>query len=336
MNNIELVGNEISHTASSGIMVKRPDGSTNVVANLTIRSNKISNVCRGGLNEAISLTRVDGFTIAKNEILDDWKEGIDAKVGSKNGTIKKNYVHSMVDKTNLSAFPEEKHLNGGLQTWKNVSAGIYVDGFSDTAEAVTIDGNIIHDRGDGIAIGSESTGGLTRDISVQNNILYDVNKGVFLTSPNPDSSTTVGDDIYGIDITNNYIYTKNRNQWAVSLQRDAGAISVRNNILGTDDNSTGSNSLFVSTGNSVTIRENYFDGTTSGELGINPMYSGIAYVGGLTNLYGWMVKNVALQGSSVGVDVPTIVAPSLKAVDGTHRPGGGYYYDIGPYETTSP
>lgn len=135
----------------------------NTGSNVVIRRNDVSRFCDkgaygvgSGCQEGISISTVDGFDIAENLVHDAPQqpgvgggggEGIDAKVGSSNGTIRNNRV------------------------WNLVQLGIYVDAWTATSSNISIYGNRVWNCANGIVIGAEA-GGTVRDIRIHDNLVW--------------------------------------------------------------------------------------------------------------------------------------------------------------------
>ncbi len=103
--------------------------------------------------EAISLHGIQGFQISSNEVFDGLMEGIDAKGGSKNGTIYNNYVHDLLG--------GEWDMNG-----------IYLDAWDRVESNNEIYNNIIERCGNGIIVGAENNGHLDGAYIHDNTIKY--------------------------------------------------------------------------------------------------------------------------------------------------------------------
>ena len=111
--------------------------------------------------ESISMWGVDGFEVAFNKVFDGHTEGIDAKVGSRNGTIHDNEV------TNV----------GRTTAWWGFSAPcIYIDANRANSFNIKVYNNYVHDSlGDGFNCRSEGIGTAT-DIHFYNNVCARIGK----------------------------------------------------------------------------------------------------------------------------------------------------------------
>lgn len=147
---IKLENNHTYMMESSGIRVAFSE-------DVTVDSNVVEKANYGGVHEMISVIRTDGFLINKNEVfngdfriggvLQEGKEGIDIKSGSRNGRVTNNVVH---DLTRL---------------------GIYLDASSSGVSNVEVTGNVVYRTKQGIALASEG-GGTMDNILVANNVTF--------------------------------------------------------------------------------------------------------------------------------------------------------------------
>jgi hypothetical protein len=109
--------------------------------------------------EAISFSNVQGFNIHHNTLTSYGKEGIDAKSGSSNGAIHHNTISTS--------------LASPAFQWNYNHIGIYIDGFSNKNQDISVYCNTITGYGGpGIVIGAErpETGSI-ENISIYNNII---------------------------------------------------------------------------------------------------------------------------------------------------------------------
>jgi len=143
----------INNTTSSGIRASGTitDGVSST-QNITISNNTIIDANNGGDNEMISLSGVDGFEVAYNEVtnetLTQGKEGIDIKQGSRNGSVHHNYIH---DTTTVC---------------------LYVDGWDQHTYNIEIYKNVIANCGNhGILVASEKNGEVD-NLIIHQNVIY--------------------------------------------------------------------------------------------------------------------------------------------------------------------
>ncbi|WP_373511380.1 right-handed parallel beta-helix repeat-containing protein [Persicitalea sp.] len=140
------------NTRASGIYIKTSSA-------LTIRRNNIRKACQelnrdasgNGTQECITVTNCHDFTVSDNEVWDGLTvdtpggEGIDAKGGSYNGEISRNYVHDLYE------------------------LGIYLDAGSKESYNIRVHSNRLFKTG-GLSVAGE-LGGHARDIYFYNNVV---------------------------------------------------------------------------------------------------------------------------------------------------------------------
>jgi len=204
---VTLSDNLIQRTNSSAILLlgnvdrtTSPVTITRFNTNITIQNNKIVHANRAGENsgnEALSISATDGFEISYNEIthrnqngvLDGYKEGVDIKDGSRNGTLHNNNIHDIS---------------------KNC---IYIDGWEHHTYNIEIYQNRVVDcgiggvRGFGISVASERNGEV-ENIFIHNNFIANVNtayySGIAVTTGAGEKSYDKN-PIHNIAIVNNTI-----------------------------------------------------------------------------------------------------------------------------------
>jgi hypothetical protein len=145
--------------------------------------------------EQIALSNVDGFEIAYNESHHDGSNvgnngggsGIDAKGGSRNGTIHHNEVHDITTP---------------------LANGIYVDPWLGTSYNIQVYNNYVYniEGGNGIALGAEQ-GGTLYNVTVHHNIIENSRRSGLIFH---DEGTT-GNPIYDIYVYNNTFYQNGTN-----------------------------------------------------------------------------------------------------------------------------
>ena len=161
--NVTIQNVEVDHTWSSGIYIGGSKGRQIWCQNIKILDNVITRpnsrdmdptgAARKPGHEGITLSRVDGFEVGRNEVAHGDKEGIDCKGPTRNGVIFENHVHH-----------QDSHP---------FSVGIYVDAWSDSIYNIEIRDNLIHDCGDGIQIQSENNQDVY-DVTVHHNLIYNM------------------------------------------------------------------------------------------------------------------------------------------------------------------
>ena len=196
-----------------------------------------------GTQEAISIWGVDGFEVAGNTVDKGHREGIDAKVGSRNGSIHDNKI-------------TQTALVSGTPSGYRGGSAIYVDGSRADSYNIDIYNNQVYKNiADAISIGDEvPEQGDVSDIRIFNNVVYD--NGV--KGQNGGDGIAIANNVNNIDIFNN---TLDGNVQAINVNGDSFAggykphdISIRNNIFA---NSTYRNGNIQDAKN-VTLENNLF------------------------------------------------------------------------------
>ncbi|MGF1493573.1 MAG: right-handed parallel beta-helix repeat-containing protein [Microcoleaceae cyanobacterium] len=237
-NDMVIQNNHTFETGSSGIIAMPGSffqgGEQEVTgSNLQILNNTVERanwVWAGqgdtrGRQEAISIWGVDGFEVAGNLVNQGNREGIDAKTGSRNGSIHNNIV---TDVARISGTP------GGYQG----GPAIYLDGNRAQMSNIDVYNNVVYgNTATGIAVSDEEPlAGDVRDIRIFNNIIYDngiqgINggEGIFIAS-----------NVYDYEIFNNTVVG---NVQSLVIDGSAG-------ILGNEgtDNGTVANNIFANEG----------------------------------------------------------------------------------------
>ena len=166
INSIRIDHCTIHNCQSSGIYAYSNGQPTKYVRNIEFDSNTVYDVNNGysyddthtwSPQEAISFSNVQGFNIHDNTLSQYGKEGIDVKSGSSSGSIHHNTI------TTSRASPAFQ--------WNYNHIGIYIDGFSNKNQDISVYSNRITGYGGpGIVIGAEA-GGSVEDISIYNNVI---------------------------------------------------------------------------------------------------------------------------------------------------------------------
>ncbi len=166
INSIRIDHCTIHNCQSSGIYAYSNGQPTKYVRNIEFDSNTVYDVNNGysydetrtrSPQEAISFSNVQGFNIHDNTLSQYGKEGIDVKSGSSSGSIHHNTI------TTSRASPAFQ--------WAYNHIGIYIDGFSNKNQDISVYSNRITGYGGpGIVIGAEA-GGSIEDISIYNNVI---------------------------------------------------------------------------------------------------------------------------------------------------------------------
>jgi hypothetical protein len=111
-----------------------------------------------GQQEALSIWGVDGFEVAGNKVTNGMTEGIDIKVGSRNGSVHDNEVSGVAA------------ISG---TSRNSGAAIYLDGNRADQFNIDVYGNYVHDNhANGISVSDEDSSiGSISNIRIHDNII---------------------------------------------------------------------------------------------------------------------------------------------------------------------
>jgi len=297
-NHILIENNYTYNTVSSGIGVW-------ICSNIIIDGNEVELACNDGMQECITVAGTDTFEIMNNHVHHggpgtNGGEGIDAKDGSSNGIIYKNYVHDM-DMNRL---------------------GIYVDAWDKHTYNIDVYQNIVHNCAHGIVAASEA-GGLLENVIIHNNIAYN-NEEVGIWIANWSSAPQQPmKDIY---VINNTIFN-NGNEWGGGISvmnSDADNVVIRNNICS-------QNLLFQ-----IVIEDapqNFFvdHNLIDGYMGYFGEIFGSDSVVGDPRFVDSVGADFHLQESSPAINTGSSVdAPNFDFDENTRPQGAGY--DIGAYE----
>lgn len=174
--NIEIIGNRI-HDMGTNAGQKAGGGNAHGIAvygnsaaplnQISIIQNELYNL-KLGASEAMAINgNVDGFRVIQNIVHDNNNIGVDiigfegtapnpVQDQARNGVIQENHVY------NNSSYGNPAYGNDYS------AAGIYVDGGKD----IKIIDNDIHDNDFGIELASEHAGGLTSNVEVSLNRIY--------------------------------------------------------------------------------------------------------------------------------------------------------------------
>ncbi|HWI49867.1 MAG TPA: right-handed parallel beta-helix repeat-containing protein [Rummeliibacillus sp.] len=200
--------------------------------NIIIENCYIENVCKNLLNECITIQNVDGFEVFNCTIKNSYKEGINAKNGSRNGSIHDCYVDN------------------------SKSIGIYVDAYSREQYNIKVFNNIITGiNGAGISTGVEE-GGTLQDVLIRNNIVYGCLRGYNVAAHNGDS---------GLPYSMKNIYIHNNISFDVTftgvfITSDVKNLIIENNILFSNQAGYGIHVFDLAETDlaELTIRNNFF------------------------------------------------------------------------------
>lgn len=200
-----LAANVTEETRSSGIGVWG-------CQDVTLDGNELIRACHEGTQEQISIGGTTGFVVTGNRVHDaggtaNGGEGICLKDGSSGGWVHGNTVWNVPQKV-----------------------GIYVDAWDKHTFDIEVDGNVVHDCADGIALSSEM-GGLLENVRVTNNVVYaNTYRGLTVS----DWGTAPSHPMLNVLVANNTFVEHGAGGWgggiAVDGQQITG-VALRNNIV---------------------------------------------------------------------------------------------------------
>ena len=278
-------------------------------SNIIINDNEVELACNDGLQECITVAGTDTFEISNNHVYNggpgtNGGEGIDAKDGSSNGKIYKNYVHDM-DMSRL---------------------GIYVDAWDKHTYNIDVYQNIVHHCAHGIIVASEA-GGFLENVRIYNNIAYNNEEvGIWIANWSLASEQPMKD----IEVINNTLYN-NGNEWGGGINvmnSDAENVVIRNNIC---SQNLSFQIVIEDTPQNLIVDHNLIDGYMGyfGEI-----YGSDSVVGNpmFVNFSG---ADFHLLESSPAIDNGSSIDAPNDDFYGNSRPQGTGY-DIGAYEYVNP
>ncbi|MEO1432272.1 MAG: right-handed parallel beta-helix repeat-containing protein [Cyanobacteria bacterium J06633_8] len=307
--NMTVQNNETYETGSSGIIVlpktffgggEREITSSNVkILNNTVeRANwKWKGVGdTNGDQEALSIWGVDGFEVANNRMIDGKREGLDLKVGSRNGLIHGNSITS------------QALITGTYDGFRGGPA-IYVDG--NRADSFNLDiynNEVFANTADGIVIADEVPNvGDVSDIKIYNNVVYGNGRRI----ENGGRGVAILNNVENVEIVNNTFANNVQGVYVDNSGKGYNPrnIKIRNNIFSENSfrnayvqdasNVTLDNNLFVNTEEFADKTEVLYDGGT--RVGnFNAFDNELAESVNFINLAG---NNYRLQSTSPAIDI---------------------------------
>ena len=355
-NNMIVQNNHTFETGASGIIVMPDNFFGGGEAEVTSKDIKVLNntIERAnwrwtgtgaiGLQEALSIWGVDGFEVAHNLLKEGTREGIDAKTGSRNGTIHSNTVTGVASISGTNA-----GYNGG--------PAIYVEGSRSDVFNIDVYNNIVYNNfADGIVIADEETEigeGDVKDIRVYNNLVY----GNGIVGQNGGAGIMVTSNVNDVEIINNTVVGNVQSIFIDGTFYNgykAFDILVRNNIFANPAFQNG----FIKEANDLVLDNNLFTNQFNllyeGGTGLNNLTqtnnSQIASIGLVNsqanNLQLSSTRSVNLQASdfelsstSAAIDAGSTLIPNYASIDknGITRDkdgdgDGNGEPDIGAYE----
>ncbi|WP_235595961.1 right-handed parallel beta-helix repeat-containing protein [Mastigocoleus testarum] len=275
-----------------------------------------------GTQEALSIWGVDGFEVAGNTVDQGNREGIDAKTGSRNGSIHDNKV------TGTS-------LVSGTPGGYNGGSAIYVDGGRARSFNIDIYNNEVYgNTADAISIADEDPSrGDVFDIRVFNNVVYDNGKqGV-----NGGQGIGISNNVRDVEIFNN---TFSNNVQAITINGKSYTggyqprnITVTNNIFADSTYRNG----FIEDAKNVTLKNNLFtdrfsnlyDGgkrTTNVKSSDNTEVNSIRFMDSSGH-------DFHLKSDSAAVDSGFRIDPDVEFDKDGKKRNQGKAIDVGAYES---
>ena len=337
--NITVQNNETYQTGSSGIIAlpktffgggeKEITGSNVKILNNTVERANWKWDGPGdtdGDQEALSIWGVDGFEVANNTMIDGKREGIDIKVGSRNGLIHDNSITS------------QALLSGTYEGFRGGPA-IYVDG--NRADSFNLDiynNEIFANTADGIVIADEVPNvGDVSDVNIYNNVIY----GNGIRVENGGRGVAVINNVEDVEIVNNTFVD---NVQGVYVDNSGSGynprdILIRNNIF--SDNSF--RNVYVEDASNVTVDNNLFTNTEEFADKTEILYDGGKRVGNLNAFDNELAESVdfvnregndyRLTSNSPAIDIGSSSIGNYAKLDkdGNQRFGSGGV-DVGAYE----
>ncbi|BAY82306.1 hypothetical protein NIES267_17850 [Calothrix parasitica NIES-267] len=336
--NITVQNNETYQTGSSGIIAlpktffgggeKEVTGSNVKILNNTVERANWKWDGPGdkdGDQEALSIWGIDGFEVANNTMIDGKREGLDIKVGSRNGLIHNNSITS------------QALISGTYQGFRG-GAAIYVDGNrADSFNLDIYDNEIFSNTADAILIADEVPGvGDVSDINIYNNVIYSNGRRV----ENGGVGVAIANNVEDVEIVNNTF--ANNVQGVVINDKNQGYnprnILVRNNIFSENSfrniyvenasNVTLDNNLFVNTEEFADKTEIYDRGEGVANLNVfdNELAESVDFVNSEANDY-------RLNSNSPAINIGSSSVGNYANLDkdGKQRLGGAGI-DVGAYE----
>lgn len=333
-NNMIVQNNHTYQTGASGIIIMPGNhfdgGEQDVVSkNIKILNNTIeqanwkwqNNSDSTHTQEALSIWGVDGFEVANNTLKQGNREGIDLKVGTRNGSLHDNSVTG------------EALVSGTANGYRGGPA-IYLDG--NAANMFNIDvynNSVFNNTADGIVIGDEVPNqGDVSGIRVYNNVVY----GNGQNGLNGGRGITVTSNVHDVQIVNNTV-AKNVQSFYIDGADYTGGyrthdIQVSNNIFSDNSYRNG----YINSSDNVTLDHNLYGDQYSlyeggGNNNLNADNTNIkTSAAGFANLNG---NDFHLTSGSPAIDTGSsnIGQYAKQDKDGKQRPAGAGV-DIGAYE----
>ncbi|MBV6627321.1 MAG: right-handed parallel beta-helix repeat-containing protein [Rivularia sp. (in: Bacteria)] len=292
--NMTVQNNETYQTGSSGIIVlpktffgggeREITGSNVKVLNNTVERANWKWDGPGdtdGDQEALSIWGVDGFEVANNKMIDGKREGMDIKVGSRNGLIHGNSITSQA-------------LISGTYDGFRGGPAIYVDG--NRADSFNLDiynNEIFANTADGILIADEvpSVGDVS-DINIYNNVIYGNGRRI----ENGGRGVAIINNVEDVEIVNNTFADNVQGVYVDNSGRGYNPrnIKIRNNIF--SENSF--RNAYVEDASNVTLDNNLFVNTEEFADKTEVLYDGGTRVGNFNAFDNELAESVDFVNSS--------------------------------------
>jgi hypothetical protein len=319
--NMIVRNNSTFRTGSSGIIVLPAsyyDGGEREVTSKNIRVlyNTIDNANNWLDQEALSIWGVNGFEVAYNTVKNSKTEGIDAKVGARNGNIHHNTV------TNVAVWSG---------TGRNGGPAIYLDGNRADMYNISVYNNVAYNnRADAFTVADEDSAiGGVRDIRIYNNIAY--NNGTL--GSNGGQCLSVIGRVNNVQMLHNTCYD---NIYSFTVDSGYGAspsnLVFRNNIFA----SPKYQNAYIRDASNVRLENNLITNTIPNLF--NPSFPAptVTQVGNIRSRNAGFVnaaaKDFHLQATSVAIDKgDSDVGRATTDFDGVTRPQGTKP-DLGAFE----
>ncbi|MBV6622893.1 MAG: right-handed parallel beta-helix repeat-containing protein [Rivularia sp. (in: Bacteria)] len=334
-NNMIVQNNHTFETGASGIIVM-PDtyffGGENEVTSKDIKvlGNTVERANwrwagsgdSRGTQEALSIWGVDGFEVANNLVKEGKREGIDAKTGSRNGSIHNNTVTGVAQVS-------------GTPTGYNAGAAIYVEGNRADTFNIDVYNNLVYDNvAEGIVVADEVPGkGDVSDIRVFNNVVY----GNGRLGINSGMGIAVTSNVNNVEVINNTVvnniqsivvdgtdYTGGYNTYDVLVRNNIFADAVfRNGLIEDANNVILDNNLFTNDFNQL------YQGGSGLVNFVETNNTQVETIG----FFDVAANNYRLSSNSAAIDIGSDLIPDYASIDkdGIQR-NQDEAPDVGAYE----
>ena len=194
--NVTIRNSSITYAGGPGVYFVRSK-------NIVIDGVTVTKTNKNLMNEAITISNSDRFEIKNSRVIDSYKEGIDIKTGSSNGSIHDNFIDNA----------------------KGV--GIYIDAYDAYQSNIDVYNNTITTiNGAGISTGAER-GGTLENVTIRNNIVYDSLRGYNVVTN--DSASGMNPELRNITIRNNISF--NNKFTGVYVSDLINNVLIENNIF---------------------------------------------------------------------------------------------------------